>query len=71
MLRDRLLKENKGKLVLWLQQVLIECCYIKLNLLNDDRQSFPIMEPISHHCICKTLLEFINFFLTSYFINLQ
>lgn len=30
-LRDRLLKENKGKLLSWLQCVLLECCFSKLN----------------------------------------
>lgn len=60
MLRDRLLKENKGQLVLWLQKVLLECCFIKINLketgtdLNEDNR--PIMEPVSHHCIRKLLL---------------
>ena len=61
-LRDRLLKENKGSLLIWLQQVLIECCFIKLNLLTPHHESLLkessqeemiIMEPIPHHCICK------------------
>lgn len=55
MLLDRLLNEKKGKLVFWIQQALIECCYIKLNLSNENQQTFPIMEPISHHCIRKIL----------------
>lgn len=58
-LRDRLLKENKGKLLQWLQQVLIECCFIKLNLLSPRHESLltstslTVMEPIPHHCIRK------------------
>jgi timeless len=60
-LRDRLLKENKGKLLTWLQRVLIECCFIKLNLFcskeelneaNSDNM-IKIMEPVAHHCIRK------------------
>lgn len=58
LLRDRLLKENKGKLVLWLQQVLMECCFVKLNLScpkdgNDELTPKHIMEPIPYHCIRK------------------
>lgn len=56
MLRDRLVNEKKEKLVFWIQQVLIECYYIKLNLMNNHRPDFPIMEPISHHCICEDLI---------------
>nr|AFS34623.1 timeless [Clunio marinus] len=56
-LRDRLLKENKGNLILWLQRVLTECCYVKLNLLYSNENisntsTFStIMEPIPRHCI--------------------
>jgi timeless len=58
-LRDRLLKENKGKLVMWLQQVLIECCFVKLSLTSgkDDNEELTpksIMEPTPYHCICKS-----------------
>lgn len=58
-LKDRLLKEDEGKLVHWLQRVLMECCFIKLKL---EPQVIPllenegiIMEPVPHHCICKSL----------------
>lgn len=43
--------------MLWLQQVLIECCFIKLTLtytkdeLDVHSSSSQIMEPIPHHCI--------------------
>lgn len=60
-LKTRLLKENKGKLLIWLQRVLIECCYVKLNIsagksssndiLNPD--DVKVMEPVLHHCILK------------------
>lgn len=59
-LRDRLLSENKGKFITWLQQVLLECCFIKLNVTQDqsitngkNKSSNQIMEPIPHHCIRK------------------
>lgn len=61
-LRDRLLKENKGKLIIWLQQVLLECCFIKLHVSQDqsllsekNQKSSRIMEPIPYHCIRKSL----------------
>lgn len=66
-LRDRLLKENKGNLLSWLQQVLIECCFVKLNLISPQHESIfsdrnhsklAIMEPIPHHCICKAYKYF-------------
>lgn len=63
-LRDRLLKENKGKFIIWLQQVLLECCFIKLNVSNDqsllsgkNQNSSLIMEPIPHHCIRKKIFK--------------
>nr|UQF78881.1 timeless [Gampsocleis gratiosa] len=49
-LRDYLLKEKKGKSIIWLQKSLIEACYVKLNssnLLTPD--STFIMEPVPHH----------------------
>lgn len=50
---DRLLKENKGKLLLWLQKVLIECCFIKL--CSEDSKTDDLMEPIPRLCIRKKL----------------
>lgn len=56
-LHDRLLKENKGKHIVWLQEVLIECCFIKLTMDSpkDETKTIPIMEPIPRHSICKSL----------------
>lgn len=57
LLKDRLLKENKGNLVQWLQRILMECCFVKLKLyptkepLAEKGQTF--MEPIPLHYICK------------------
>ncbi|XP_055590048.1 protein timeless isoform X4 [Uranotaenia lowii] len=61
-LRERLLKENKGKLIVWLQKSLLDCCFVKLNLLSGNlyvtanisgQCSVVIMEPVSYHCILK------------------
>ncbi|XP_037917085.1 protein timeless isoform X2 [Hermetia illucens] len=55
-LKDRLLKENKGESLQWLQKVLIECCHVKLVLRGDikaDEYDTNILEPIPYHCILK------------------
>uniref|UniRef100_A0A0K8TSI5 Putative dna topoisomerase i-interacting protein n=1 Tax=Tabanus bromius TaxID=304241 RepID=A0A0K8TSI5_TABBR len=57
----RLLKENKAKLLTWLQKILIECCYVKLNIIagkssnNDilDPNDVKVMQPVPYHCILK------------------
>ncbi|EDS28654.1 timeless protein [Culex quinquefasciatus] len=49
-LRDRLFKENKGKLVVWLQKSLLDCCFVKLNLLSG---TVVVMEPVPYHCILQ------------------
>ncbi|XP_036329059.1 protein timeless [Rhagoletis pomonella] len=57
-LRDLIVKENKEKHLVWLQKILLECCYIKLILKNclqrEDRQDLQyVMEPVAYHCIFK------------------
>lgn len=61
-LKEKLLKENKGKLIDWLQSILIECCFAKLCCVNnrispnvdtDDTSKITIIEPVPHHCICN------------------
>ncbi|XP_055915842.1 protein timeless isoform X3 [Eupeodes corollae] len=57
-LRDLIIKENKSNLLTWLQNVLLECCYVKLTLKKfksrKDYDDLPhIMEPIAYHCIFK------------------
>ncbi|XP_072156806.1 protein timeless isoform X2 [Bemisia tabaci] len=47
-LRDHLIKENKVNEVLWIQNVLIECCYVKLCLAHNLSDN---MEPIPLHFI--------------------
>ncbi|EDO63569.1 AGAP008288-PA [Anopheles gambiae str. PEST] len=61
-LRDRLQKENRGKLIAWLQKSLLDCCFVKLNLLSGNiyvtagiggSTGVVVMEPVSYHCILK------------------
>uniref|UniRef100_A0A182K6R2 Timeless n=1 Tax=Anopheles christyi TaxID=43041 RepID=A0A182K6R2_9DIPT len=56
-LRDRLQKENRGKLIAWLQKSLLDCCFVKLNLLSGNLTVTSgvgvVMEPVSYHCILK------------------
>ncbi|XP_030384634.1 protein timeless isoform X2 [Scaptodrosophila lebanonensis] len=58
-LLDLIVKEHKAQHLVWLQQLLLECCYIKLSLKsngnssNELRYSEPIMEPVAYHYICK------------------
>lgn len=60
LLKDRLMKENKRSLVHWLQQVLMECCFVKLKLQLPrdalDENNDNIMESIPYHYICKYLI---------------
>lgn len=55
-LKDYLLKENKGKFVLWLQKVLIEACFVKLLLSNptafSDNEQL-VVEPSAYYYACK------------------
>ncbi|XP_034473060.1 protein timeless isoform X2 [Drosophila innubila] len=52
-LLDLIIKEHKSHHLLWLQKLLVECCYIKLMLKCDCRlpEVDPIMEPVAYHCI--------------------
>lgn len=57
-LRDLIIKEKKQQHLIWLQKLLLECCYIKLVLKNsprrEDHQNLSyVMEPVAYHCICK------------------
>uniref|UniRef100_A0A182JH25 Timeless n=1 Tax=Anopheles atroparvus TaxID=41427 RepID=A0A182JH25_ANOAO len=61
-LRDRLQKENRGKLIAWLQKSLLDCCFVRLNQLSGDiynasgvaeGSSVNVMEPVAFHCILK------------------
>ncbi|XP_055635789.1 protein timeless isoform X3 [Toxorhynchites rutilus septentrionalis] len=61
-LRDRLLKENKGKMIVWLQKSLLDCYLVKLKLCSDNFRDNSninalidagVLEPVSYHCIIK------------------
>lgn len=57
LLKDRLIKEDKGVLIQWLQKFLMECCLVKLKLNPPSvpllHDKLVILEPIQYHCICK------------------
>lgn len=46
-LKEHLFKENKGKLILWLQKIVVEACFVKLMLTNSDvlKDTKHVMEP--------------------------
>ncbi|GLG92543.1 Protein timeless [Gryllus bimaculatus] len=50
-LRDQMLREKKGKVLMWLQKFLIEACYVKLNMdkLLSPPKKLITMEPVPHH----------------------
>lgn len=52
---DRLLSENKGHLLMWLQNNLLECCFAKLNenLPKSELNKIYVLEPVAYHCIGK------------------
>lgn len=55
-LKERLLRENKGKHILWLQRILIEYCFAKLcflknQIIGKNQDEVTIIEPVPHHCI--------------------
>lgn len=54
-LLDLIIKENKSHHLVWLQKLLLECCYIKLMVKCGSSlpEAEPIMEPVAYHCIFK------------------
>ncbi|EDV99140.1 GH13197 [Drosophila grimshawi] len=54
-LRDLIIKENKSHHLVWLQKLLLECCYIKLMMkcTTTFPAVDPVMEPVAYHCILK------------------
>ncbi|XP_022222457.2 protein timeless isoform X2 [Drosophila obscura] len=51
-LLDLIIKDKKSQHLEWVQKVLLECCYIKLNL-KSGRKMAHIMEPVAYHYIIK------------------
>jgi hypothetical protein len=51
---DCLIKEGKGKHIMWLQRILVEACHVKLNFEKHYiPNKIPAMEPVPHHYTCK------------------
>lgn len=52
---DLIIKEHKSYHLVWLQKLLLECCYIKLMLKSGSSlaEADPIMEPVAYHYIYK------------------
>nr|XP_022903307.1 protein timeless isoform X1 [Onthophagus taurus] len=49
-LKEFIYKENKGRLIVWLQKVVIEACYVKLCLNNDEPRDVDcVMEPTVYY----------------------
>lgn len=50
-LKERLFRENKGSLLLWLQRVLTEVCFVKLFLSKPEefKDNQNIMEPTTYY----------------------
>ncbi|BFF96130.1 protein timeless [Drosophila madeirensis] len=51
-LLDLIIKDKKSQHLQWVQKVLLECCYIKLNI-KSGRKMPHIMEPVAYHNIIK------------------
>ncbi|XP_034097493.1 protein timeless isoform X1 [Drosophila albomicans] len=54
-LLDLIIKEHKSQHLVWLQKLLLECCYVKLMLKCGSTlpEVDPIMEPVAYHYIYK------------------
>lgn len=57
-IKERLMRENQGKHIAWLQKILIEYCFAKLcatknEIVPKNRDDVIVIEPVPHHCICK------------------
>ncbi|KAL9926398.1 timeless isoform 2-T2 [Glossina fuscipes fuscipes] len=57
-LLDLLVREKKQQDLVWLQKLLLECCFVKLMLRDglqceDRRRLKYVMEPVAYHCILK------------------
>ncbi|EDW64700.2 protein timeless isoform X1 [Drosophila virilis] len=54
-LLDLIRKENKSQHLVWLQKLLLECCYVKMMIKCGSCQTDvePIMEPVVYHCMFK------------------
>lgn len=60
-LKEYLYKENKGRYLIWLQNLMLEACYVKLvlNNSNEFERNDRIMEPTVYYFSCKFLHYFL------------
>ncbi|XP_058452711.1 protein timeless [Malaya genurostris] len=54
---DQMVKDRKQKMIVWLQRTLLDCCFVKLSLHEDNHSvensgAVP-MEPVPYNCILK------------------
>lgn len=61
-LKEYLYKENKGKYLIWLQNLLLKACYVKLDLNNSEEfgNKHSIMEPTVYYYTCEYLRILLN-----------
>lgn len=55
-LKEYLYKENKGRYLIWLQNLLMEACYVKMRNSDEIEHKPSIMEPTVYYYSCKYLL---------------
>jgi hypothetical protein len=59
---DHLIKDGKGKHILWLQKILVEACHVKLSFEKHSiPNKIPSMEPVPHHYTRKQLPIYVPF----------
>lgn len=59
-LKEYLYKENKGRFLIWLQNLLLETCYVKLKHTDELENDRSIMEPTVYYYSCKYLKIYIE-----------
>lgn len=52
-LKEYLYKENKGRYLIWLQNLLLEACYVKIKSSDESIKDQSIMEPTVYYFSCK------------------
>lgn len=57
-LKEYLYKENKGRYLIWLQNLLLEACYVKLKNSDESENDNSIMEPTVYYYSRKYLQNY-------------
>lgn len=57
-LKEYLYKENKGRYLIWLQNLLLEACYVKLKNSDESETDNSIMEPTVYYYSRKYLQNY-------------